>query len=135
VNTTAGATVNVRLTQVTVGIVSTVMVSFGDGSANQTFTAFQAGSPVNISHNYTASGSFVISATANANGLTGVNTTVNEITVYVFPAPVYKCKKRKFHIINFKLFLTNTKGNANFSERSLFYNGLFVGHFRCNKRS
>jgi hypothetical protein len=89
VNTTAGLTLNIRLTQVTVGIVSTVVVSFGDSSANQTFAAIQTGSPVNISHNYTSGGTFTISVFANATGLTGVNFTVNKVIVNVIPSPTF----------------------------------------------
>jgi hypothetical protein len=91
-NTTAGLNTTIRVYQMTAGPQSTVVVSFGDGSANQTVSSLMIGQPQNVSHIYTTSGTFTISATATTAGTTGVNTTLNQMTAYVAPAPVYSCK-------------------------------------------
>ena len=93
VNTTAGVTLTCQLIQVTAGPSSSVVVSFGDGSVNQTFSSIVVSTPVNISHNYTTAGTFTISVAVTLTGLTGVNTTVNTITAYVAGPPVYPSKK------------------------------------------
>jgi hypothetical protein len=88
-NTSLGTypSITVRLNQVTVGLVSTVVVSFGDGSANQTVTNLVAGAPVNISHNFTTSGTFTIFGTVT--GLTGITKTVVPMIVNVAMPPTY----------------------------------------------
>jgi hypothetical protein len=86
-NTSAGFTLNIRLNQVTAGPVSTVVVSFGDGSANQTVSSLVAGIPVNMSHNFTTGGIFTITGTVT--GLTGLNTIVIPMIVNVAPPLTY----------------------------------------------
>jgi PKD repeat protein len=80
---------NITLNQITAGPKSSVVISFGDGSATQTIAQIMVGTPVNISHAYTAPGTYVISGTATPTGLTGVNTNVTSMTVTVPVAPVY----------------------------------------------
>jgi hypothetical protein len=86
ISTTNGL-VNITLNQITAGPQSTVVVSFGDGSTNQTFSGLMAGSTVYINHTYTATGTYIINATLI--GQTGVNTTVVPMTVTVPVVPIY----------------------------------------------
>jgi hypothetical protein len=83
VTVTAGETLALRLTQMTAGPLTTVSLSFGDGSANQSFS-LTGGSFVIVNKTYPATGTFSIKATAST-GLPGnVTTTVNSVTVFVF---------------------------------------------------
>jgi hypothetical protein len=104
VNITAGTTLQIRLSQVTAGPNSSVVISFGDGSANQTIYSLMVGSPVNISHNYTTPGTFVITGTATLYGLTGVNTNVAPMTVTMPPPPYYN-GNFKFPKPNYYVFI------------------------------
>jgi hypothetical protein len=88
INTTTGI-VTITLNQITAGPQSTVVVSFGDGAANQTISALSAGNPVSINHTYTASGTYIISGTATPTGLTDINTTVVPMTVTVPVVAIY----------------------------------------------
>jgi hypothetical protein len=90
VNLTAGATIVIRLNQLTAGPTCNAAVSFGDGSANQSFFSLTAGSPLIISYNYTTWGkTFTISVNVTSVSLTNVNATVNTMTVNVAPLYAY----------------------------------------------
>jgi hypothetical protein len=80
VSTTVGTTITLKLNQVTAGPVSNVNLSFGDGSPVQTYTL--TSSYVNFTKNYTAAGTYTISAAPVPVSLT-VAVTVNNMTVVV----------------------------------------------------
>jgi hypothetical protein len=82
VNKTLGnATVTIRLYQWTAGPKSSVSISFGDMSANQTFI-LMGSSYTSLTYSYTTAGTFLVVAYIST-GLSGVNITVNTITVVV----------------------------------------------------
>jgi hypothetical protein len=93
VNTTIGfSTVNISVSQWTAGPFSNIDLSFGDGSAIQSFTSITGGMSTNITHTFTTAGTYTISANATPIGLTNVTVTINTITVNVAPAPIYTGK-------------------------------------------
>jgi hypothetical protein len=94
-NITAGTTLQIRVNQVTIGSLSFVNVSFGDG-IYQNVSSLKAGSPVIISHNYTTSGTFIISAKATPSVATNVKIAVNNITVTMLSPSIYNCKYHFF---------------------------------------
>jgi hypothetical protein len=92
-NFTVNASIPFTITvnQWTAGPQSTVTVSFGDGSATQSFNLMS--SSVNITYNYTTAGTYTITANPVLTSLTGVNVTMsNTLTVVVLPPPVYRRK-------------------------------------------
>jgi hypothetical protein len=88
VNITVGLPVAIRLHQTTAGPITNGSVSFGDGTTVQTFTRLMAGSPVNFTHAYSATGTYIVKASVTP-GLSNVNTNVIVMTVIVSPALTY----------------------------------------------
>jgi hypothetical protein len=96
VNTYAGsATVNLRLTQWTAGPVSNLVVLFNDGTANAAYNGVTAGTSMNITHTYTAEGTYTIQVTCTLVGIAG-STAVNSIIVNVAPNQSINSKKINF---------------------------------------
>jgi hypothetical protein len=86
VNASTAFTITVN--QWTAGPQSTVTVSFGDGSATQSFNLMS--SSVSITYNYTTAGTYTITATPVLTSLTGVNITMsNTLTAVVLALPIY----------------------------------------------
>jgi hypothetical protein len=92
VNTTAGSSLMIRVSQWTAGPKSNINISFGDGTPVQALISVTASISQYIPHNYTISGTFLITAICIPTGLTGVSVTVNTITVNVKALPVYQGK-------------------------------------------
>jgi hypothetical protein len=89
--TTIDTLLNITLSQWTAGPNLNVIVSFGDGTPGPVFTSITAGSSHTITHAYSSSGSFSISATARPVGLAGVAVVCNTITVHVVVPSNYQC--------------------------------------------
>jgi hypothetical protein len=84
VNTTVGLSIIVKLNQLTAGPNLNVSVSFGDGTAAQSYSLMS--SSVNITKNYSTAGTYTIEATPTSD-LPNVAITVNTMTVNVAPPP------------------------------------------------
>jgi hypothetical protein len=115
-----GSVITIRLNQQTAGPVSTVVVLFGDGSAAQSSTLMS--SSVNITKNYSTVGTFTISATATLVSLTGVNTSVNTMTVSVASPPSYECKLNiVFDFLTlFKIFYSKSVYDETYSPTFIY---------------
>jgi hypothetical protein len=77
-----------RLLQLTAGPMSNATVTFGDGSSAQSFFSFHAGLSANMNYNYSAIGSYTVTATPVVSELSGISVSGNvtmTITVTAYP--------------------------------------------------
>jgi hypothetical protein len=99
--TALGNQLSIRLIQQTIGPISTVSISFGDGSPLQNYTingATYTSSSYNyasISYTYTTAGNYTIVAFPVPLSL-NATTTVNNMTVVVFTPTYYSSKNKPF---------------------------------------
>jgi hypothetical protein len=81
VTVSLGTVISIRLNQLTAGPVSIVNVSFGDGTPEQNFTIV-VGSYVNLTKNYSTTGTYTISADPVTVSLS-IPVCINNVTVNV----------------------------------------------------